>query len=126
VDASCYAFGLNDLKLSHADQRQGSETKQIMKKQNHNKTEGAVGVGTSAVLGVWEPGRTLHAEITGCDDVWPELDDDEKSRWIESEKTVLEKFCGEVNRIAENNMLKTGKLEGSHFAAMKSLMAKYS
>ena len=53
------------------------------------------------------------------------MDAEEKSLWIESEKLILTKFCEAANRIAENNMLKTGKLEGSHFAAMKTLMAKY-
>ena len=82
-------------------------------------------VGSGDLLGVWLPGKTLHAEITGCDDLWQEMDAEEKSLWIESEKLILTKFCEAANRIAENNMLKTGKLEGSHFAAMKTLMAKY-
>ena len=30
-------------------------------------------------------------------------------------------FCEEVNRRAEDNMIKTGKLEGSHYAAMQQL-----
>lgn len=31
-------------------------------------------------------------------------------------------FYDEVCRLAEDNMLKTGKLEGAHFAAMKKLL----
>lgn len=33
----------------------------------------------------------------------------------------INEFISEVNRRAENNMLKTGKLEGSHYAAMTQL-----
>jgi len=59
----------------------------------------------------------------------------------EDRSTVLLSFCSEfgqvltsdqalaiinfvecVERIAEKNMLKTGKLEGAHYAAMKQLM----
>ena len=36
---------------------------------------------------------------------------------------VIGLFCDEVERIAERNMLKTGKLEGSHYAAMRKLRA---
>jgi hypothetical protein len=37
---------------------------------------------------------------------------------------TISAFCDEVNRRAENNMLKTGKLEGSHYAAMKQIRAE--
>jgi len=34
---------------------------------------------------------------------------------------TIDEFVFEVERRAENKMLKTGKLEGSHYAAMKEL-----
>jgi hypothetical protein len=77
------------------------------------------------LLGVWLPGKTLHDLITGCDD-WDKLGDVDRRGWSLSEEVILKKFCEAANAIAENNMLKTGKLEGSHFAAMKILMAKYA
>lgn len=40
----------------------------------------------------------------------------------ERDRRLLLAFCEEVNRRAEANMLKTGKLEGSHYAAMRQLM----
>lgn len=40
----------------------------------------------------------------------------------ESDLDAIRAFCDEVNRRAEANMLKTHKLEGSHYAAMKQLM----
>lgn len=36
-------------------------------------------------------------------------------------RACIRAFCEEVNRRAEKNMLKTGKLEGSHYAAMTEL-----
>ena len=36
---------------------------------------------------------------------------------------VIGIFCDEVERMAERNMLKTGKLEGAHYAAMRQLRA---
>ena len=36
---------------------------------------------------------------------------------------VIGLFCDEVERMAERNMLKTGKLEGAHYAAMRQLRA---
>jgi len=38
------------------------------------------------------------------------------------ERVVLIRFVEEVERMAEDNMIKTHKLEGSHYAAMKRLM----
>lgn len=38
------------------------------------------------------------------------------------EHDVLRAFVAEVNRRAENKMEKTGKLEGSHYAAMRELL----
>lgn len=34
----------------------------------------------------------------------------------------LKRFCEEVNERAEMNMLKTGRLEGSHYAAMTAIL----
>jgi len=39
--------------------------------------------------------------------------------------SILEKFVGEVEYLAEEKMLKTGKLEGSHYAAMKEVCKKW-
>lgn len=39
-------------------------------------------------------------------------------------RTLLRWFRAEVNRRAEDKMLLTGKLEGSHFAAMTELLAE--
>ena len=38
---------------------------------------------------------------------------------------VIGLFCDEVERMAERNMLKTGKLEGAHYAAMRQLRATF-
>jgi len=38
------------------------------------------------------------------------------------EKKILEEFYKEVCKQAEDNMLKTGKLEGAHYAAMKKIL----
>lgn len=38
------------------------------------------------------------------------------------ERFSIQMFCKEVNRRAEANMIKTGKLEGSHYAAMNQLL----
>ena len=38
---------------------------------------------------------------------------------------VIGLFCDEVERMAERNMLKTGKLEGMHYAAMRQLRATF-
>lgn len=35
---------------------------------------------------------------------------------------VVERFVQQVNRMAELNMIKTGKLEGAHYAAMNQLL----
>lgn len=40
------------------------------------------------------------------------------------QRRTIEAFCEEVNRRAELNMLKTHKLEGSHYAAMKQIRAE--
>lgn len=38
------------------------------------------------------------------------------------EEAIAEKFYDEVCKLAEENMMKTGKLEGSHFAAMQQVI----
>lgn len=38
---------------------------------------------------------------------------------------VIGIFCDEVERMAERNMIKTGKLEGAHYAAMRQLRATF-
>ena len=40
------------------------------------------------------------------------------------QRATIRAFCDEVNRRAEANMLKTGKLEGAHYAAMRQLRAE--
>ncbi len=40
------------------------------------------------------------------------------------QRSTIRAFCDEVNRRAEANMLKTGKLEGSHYAAMRQLRSE--
>lgn len=39
-------------------------------------------------------------------------------------KETIKQFCDEVERRAEEKMLKTGKLEGAHCAAMKELQSE--
>jgi hypothetical protein len=41
--------------------------------------------------------------------------------FTQSDKKVIDRFIEIVERRAEANMLKTGKLEGSHYAAMKAV-----
>jgi hypothetical protein len=36
-------------------------------------------------------------------------------------RAIIRAYSAEVNRRAENKMLKTGKLEGSHYAAMREV-----
>lgn len=38
---------------------------------------------------------------------------------------VIRQFVAEVERRAEDKMLKTGKLEGAHYAAMKQVAAEW-
>lgn len=53
---------------------------------------------------------------------------DKTSQWNRREPSqrdelaIIKSFCEEVNRRAEGNMLKTGKLEGSHYAAMTQIL----
>lgn len=42
----------------------------------------------------------------------------------EKELAAIRRFVAEVNNRAEANMLKTHKLEGSHYAAMTQLLAE--
>lgn len=39
-------------------------------------------------------------------------------------KNIINEFVTQVEKLAEEKMLKTGKLEGSHYAAMKELQRK--
>ena len=39
-----------------------------------------------------ETGRALHAIITNCDDIWSQMDTEEKSSWAEYEKELLRKL----------------------------------
>lgn len=52
-------------------------------------------------------------------------DDDSMLLWIRgitsSQRQAINKFCEFVEREAESNMLKTGKLEGAHYAAMRRI-----
>jgi dsDNA-binding SOS-regulon protein len=41
-------------------------------------------------------------------------------------KTLISMFVQEVERRAEDKMLLTGKLEGSHYAAMKQVAEEWS
>ena len=43
---------------------------------------------------------------------------------LKSELAIVEKFYVEVCALAEENMLKTLKLEGMHYAAMKTVLEK--
>ncbi len=45
---------------------------------------------------------------------------------LEAAKRVIDAFCAEVNTRAEMNMIKTGKLEGSHYAAMRQVREELS
>lgn len=72
--------------------------------------------------------------VTGCEDMDYELSEiEEEICWADhrTEKgdigpyVKLDWFLSDVNRMAENRMLKTGVLEGAHYNAMKSL-AKYT
>lgn len=47
---------------------------------------------------------------------------EEKEQMTEGIKASIKAFVAEVERRAESKMLKTGTLEGSHYAAMKELM----
>jgi len=38
---------------------------------------------------------------------------------------VVQEYYNRVCRLAENNMIKTGKLEGSHYAAMDIVLEEY-
>lgn len=40
---------------------------------------------------------------------------------VEMQRDVVKRFVTEVEKEAETNMIKTGKLEGAHYAAMKRL-----
>lgn len=42
----------------------------------------------------------------------------------ESKEKIILDFYRDVCELAQSNMLKTGKLEGSHYAAMKSVIVK--
>jgi len=42
-----------------------------------------------------------------------------------SEQEIIDKFVEAVERRAEAHMLKTGKLEGAHYAAMKQLQREW-
>ena len=39
-------------------------------------------------------------------------------------ENIINEFVTQVEKLAEEKMLKTGKLEGSHYAAMKELQRK--
>ena len=43
---------------------------------------------------------------------------------LEAELAIVQKFYDEVCALAEENMLKTLKLEGMHYAAMKTVLEK--
>lgn len=45
-------------------------------------------------------------------------------KMLRMHKGEVNAFVNEVERRAEQNMLKTGKLEGAHYAAMKQLQAE--
>ena len=76
-------------------------------------------------LADFAPGRILHAEITGCDDLWQEMDASQREQWIEEERNIVDRVFRLVNEMAEANMLKTHKLEGAHFAAMRKFISLY-
>lgn len=45
----------------------------------------------------------------------------EEYTWLGDELHIIDSFIEIVEKTAEENMLKTGKLEGSHYAAMKQI-----
>ena len=49
----------------------------------------------------------------------------EKATRQQRHAAIAEKFYDEVCTEAEANMLKTGKLEGSHFAAMQTVLKRW-
>ncbi|MDE2020707.1 MAG: hypothetical protein KGJ13_10260 [Patescibacteria group bacterium] len=68
----------------------------------------------------WVPGAVLHAariDEDPCDLTCSEC--------AKLEKVVIQSFISELCRRAEANMLKTGKLEGAHYAAMQSILKEY-
>jgi hypothetical protein len=44
--------------------------------------------------------------------------------WIDAQREAIRRFVAEVEKEAEENMLKTGKLEGAHYAAMKRITSR--
>lgn len=71
----------------------------------------------------WEPGYAAFGLAEH--EEWKRLDGEEKQCYVNIERDIIRAFYAEVCRIAEENMLKTSKLEGSHYAAMKQLLEKY-
>ena len=57
-------------------------------------------------------GHTIHSDepVSGC------------SHFSASDLFTILKFVKEVNRRAENNMLRTGRLEGAHYMAMRQIV----
>jgi hypothetical protein len=43
---------------------------------------------------------------------------------MQSKQQIIDDFVEQVERLAESKMLKTGRLEGAHYAAMKELQKK--
>lgn len=50
--------------------------------------------------------------------------DDVEFRPLERRIDIIKEFIEQVEALAEAKMLKTGKLEGAHYAAMKELAKK--
>lgn len=47
-----------------------------------------------------------------------------RNAFADAQRSAIMRFCEEVERQAEANMLKTGKLEGAHYAAMRKLRSE--
>jgi hypothetical protein len=77
----------------------------------------------------WTPGKTTWDEVTeGRVKLLTDFSHsktEHKQAWSRIEYRILRAFVAEANRRAELNMLKTGKLEGSHYAAMKQIISEY-
>lgn len=49
-----------------------------------------------------------------------------KCKMTNNDIELLRKFVAEIERRAEDKMLKTGKLEGAHYAAMKQVFKEWT
>jgi len=72
----------------------------------------------------------VSAGLTLCHAFRMETPEVKAVSWDQLSKTpeliaIIRSYTAEVNRRAENKMLLTGKLEGSHYAAMRAINAEF-